>query len=214
MNSLTLDAAQYAARLIADQHCSWSLARSKTAERFGRGIPMPDSAAIESAVREHLSIFDPAAPKRLSAFRAEALAVMHELENAGIRTWLTGAVLNGAATEESDIRLLAFSDNPKEIEMALFETVPEWEPVDSILPASFHPLETLGWLRPLRPGSVLSRLLPFASAVGVSLDVLPEKDQPLNPLKRAPDKYQTKTEASGRAGIEALEALMRETAYR
>ena len=78
---------------------------------------------------------------------------------------------------------------------------------------SLHPIEALGWLRPIRRGSPLSRLLPFAHSVGVSLEVLPLRDLGANPRKRAPDIYQTDIEASGRASLDDLLSLLRDTAH-
>lgn len=56
------EAAAYAARLIVDQHCGWALARTKLTEAFGKRCPMPSGADVETAVREHLSIFYPDHP--------------------------------------------------------------------------------------------------------------------------------------------------------
>ena len=76
------EAAAYAARLIVDQHCSWALARTKLTEAFGKRCPMPSGADVETAVREHLSIFYPDHPALLAALRAEAAAVMRDLAEA------------------------------------------------------------------------------------------------------------------------------------
>lgn len=88
------EAAAYAARLIVDQHCSWALARTKLTEAFGKRCPMPSGADVETAVREHLSIFYPDHPALLAALRAEAAAVMRNLAEAGITAYLAGPVLN------------------------------------------------------------------------------------------------------------------------
>lgn len=208
MDYQTAEAAAYAARLIVDERCPWQLARSRLARTLPRGCPMPSSAEIESAVREHLAIFCPGHPQLLGALRAEALSIMRGLSEAGIEPFLTGAVLNGAATEESNIMLECFSDNPKEPEIALFDAGIAWEPVETICPARLGCQESLGWLHPVRPGSVLSRLLPGIRRLGVTLDVLPEKSRGINPRRSAPDRLQSPAEASGRLSAPELARLL------
>ena len=207
------EAAAYAARLIVDQHCSWALARTKLTEAFGKRCPMPSGADVETAVREHLSIFYPDHPALLAALRAEAAAVMRDLAEAGITAYLAGPVLNGAATDDSNITLECFAESGKDAELALLNLNINWEPIDPQATPSLHPIEALGWLRPIRRGSPLSRLLPFAHSVGVSLEVLPLRDHGANPRKRAPDIYQTDIEASGRASLDDLLSLLRDTAH-
>ena len=211
MNPRTQEAAAYAARLIVDERCSWSLARGRLARTLPRGCPMPSSSEIESAVREHLALFCPEHKRLLAALRAEAIAIMRRLEDAGLEPWITGAVLNGAATEDSNITLECFSENAKEVEIALFDAGIPWEPVETICPVSLACEETLGWLHPVRPGSVLSGLLPGARALGVTLDVLPEKSRGANPRRAQPDARQLPTEASGRLSAEGLARLLSET---
>lgn len=207
----TEEAAAWAARLIVDEYCPWPLMRSRLAEDLPEGVPLPPSAAIESAVREHLALFCPEHAKLLGALRAEALSLMLRLREAGLETWLAGAVLNGAATEDSNIVLECFTDNPKEAEAAAFAAGIAWEPVDSVSPPALRSEETLGWLHPIRRGSVLASLLPRCRALGVTLDVLPEASRALNPRRRPPDARQLPAEAAGRADAEALARLIRDS---
>lgn len=211
MNPRTQEAAAYAARLIVDERCSWSLARGRLARTLPRGYPMPSSSEIESAVREHLALFCPEHKQLLAALRAEAIGIMRRLENAGLEPWITGAVLNGAATEDSNIALECFCESAKEVEIALFDLGIAWEPVETICPAALDCEETLGWLHPVRPGSALARLLSGTRFLGVTLDVLPEKSRGANPRRAAPDARQLPAEASGRLSAEGLAQLLSET---
>ena len=147
------EAAAYAARLIVDQHCSWALARTKLTEAFGKRCPMPSGADVETAVREHLSIFYPDHPALLAALRAEAAAVMRDLAEAGITAYLAGPVLNGAATDDSNITLECFAESGKDAELALLNLNINWEPIDPQATPYLHPIEALGWLRPIRRGA-------------------------------------------------------------
>ncbi|MCI5850431.1 MAG: hypothetical protein MR009_02595 [Sutterellaceae bacterium] len=209
MDSLTEEAAALVARHIVDGHCSWALARSKAARELGPGVPLPDSSLIETAVREHLAVFSPEHPELLAALRAEALLIMRKLEDAGLGVYLTGAVLNGAATEDSCIRLECFAESGKEAELVLYGLGVAWEPVDPQDTPGLHPLEAAGWLHPIRRGSLLSRLMPGTRAIVVTLEVLPERDRGRNPRKRSPDRFQTAAEASGRVTSEELGRLIR-----
>lgn len=211
MPTSTAEAAAYAARLIVDERCPWALARQKLARTLPRRSPLPGSQEIESAVREHLAVFCPEHPRLLAALRAEALAVMLRLGDAGLPAWIAGAVLNGAATEDSNIALECFSDNPKEPEMILMDLGIAWEPVETISPPALESQETIGWLHPVRPGSVLSKLLPGNRFVGVTLDVLPEKSRGLNPRRAAPDSRQLPAEAAGRLDAEGLRQLLQDS---
>lgn len=114
---------------------------------------MPSGADVETAVREHLSIFYPDHPALLAALRAEAAAVMRDLAEAGITAYLAGPVLNGAATDDSNITLECFAESGKDAELALLNLNINWEPIDPQATPSLHPIEALGWLRPIRRGS-------------------------------------------------------------
>jgi len=113
------EAAACAARLIAEERCTWALMRERLAEILPAGTPFPSSDMVESALREHLAIFCPEHERILAAMRAEAIRAMGRLKDAGLETFLTGAVLNGSATIDSNIMLECFPENAKAAETAV-----------------------------------------------------------------------------------------------
>ena len=208
MNRQTELAAETAARLIADNHLSWSQARARLARMLPPGAKMPQSSQIESALRSRLYLFEERHADLLRALRAEAADAMRGLRRLGIESWLTGAVLNGCATEDSNIQLECFSDDPKQIEILLFDAGCAWEAVNPMSAPGLHPLETLAWLRPISPMSDTARLLPRNRALAVTLDILPENERRLNPRKCEPDAMQRPAEAAGRISLPGLLELL------
>ena len=208
MNRQTELAAETAARLIADNHMTWSQARARLARLMPPGAKMPQSSQIESALRSRLYLLEPRHAELLAALREEAAGVMRGLACLGIESWLTGAVLNGCATEESNIQLECFSDDPKQIEILLLDRGCAWEPVNTSAAPGLHPWETLAWLRPIRAGSTLAALLPRNQAVVITLDILPENERSCNPRKQKPDARQSQAEASGRTSLPELLTLL------
>ena len=113
-----------AARLIAESGLDYGSAKRKAVESlFGGGrIPrgaMPDNAAIDRALGEHLTLFDDEHPRRVARMRAVALALMREL--ADFNPYLTGAVWKGIVAEHAPIHLQLFADDVKLIEIGLLD---------------------------------------------------------------------------------------------
>ncbi|TSE20121.1 hypothetical protein Talka_01015 [Tepidimonas alkaliphilus] len=112
--------AAVAAALIVDEGLPARAAQARALQQLGlpARTPLPDAAAQDAAVREHLAIFHAdTQPRELAALRATALVWMQRL--AAFEPLLGGAVWHGTATRRSDIHLQLFSDDPKAVEIAL-----------------------------------------------------------------------------------------------
>ncbi|HXC58236.1 MAG TPA: hypothetical protein VN645_02905 [Steroidobacteraceae bacterium] len=115
--------AQEAARLMAEHGIQdYLVAKRKAAERYGvmEGAFLPKNTEIEAALRSHQRLFGGAQHERnLQEQRSTALQAMLLLEKFEPR--LVGAVLNGSATEYTDIQLHVFSDSPEAITLHLLD---------------------------------------------------------------------------------------------
>lgn len=205
--SLRSEVADRIAGKIAADHCPWQIARQNALDElereYGR-IPtnaIPDSSEVETAVRAHYAIFEADEHRTvLKQKRQTALAVMRKIEN--LNPWLFGAVLNGAAHEDSNICLAVFVDDIKFSEVSLMEARFDFEAIDAPLGDKMPlPLECLGFLYFDRQ----SRLTE-----GVCVYVYDSKTRGLNPYRRKPDCYQSSWEAAGRINIRDLEVFLSE----
>ena len=123
-DSLRLEIAAAAARLIADSGLDYGAAKLKAARQLlgGASAPrgaMPDNDEIDHALREHFELFDPEHGERLARRRAVAQEWMTRL--ALFQPYLTGAVWKGICAEHAPIHLQLFHDNVKEVEMRLLD---------------------------------------------------------------------------------------------
>lgn len=129
-----VELAQRIAAHIVDSGMSWSAARSRAIEECGgpRSLPgnaLPASDEIETAVRAHFALFDPEGhAQTLFCKRKLALSVLESLR--GFEAYLTGSVLNGAATEDSPICLEVFTDDVKSLLAVLMDEGYELEALD------------------------------------------------------------------------------------
>lgn len=120
---LRAEIAAAAARMIAEDGADYGSAKRKAARQLlgdarVRGDVLPDNAQIEDEVRAYNELFfGDTQPARLAHLRAIALRVMEDLE--GFNPHLTGAVLNGTASEHSDIHVQVFADSTKDVELHL-----------------------------------------------------------------------------------------------
>lgn len=123
-DSLRLEIAAAAARLIADSGLDYGAAKLKAARQLlGGGAPprgaLPDGEEIDAALREHLELFDPDHAERVARRREVAFELMNRL--AGFQPYLTGAVWKGICADHAPIHLQLFYDNAKEVEMRLLD---------------------------------------------------------------------------------------------
>lgn len=201
-----------AARLIVEDGADWASAKRKAAqavlgERASHRGALPDRAEMESAVRAYLRSFQPDEHRALLAgLRRAALSLMRRLET--FDPHLTGAVLNGTATEHSDLRLALFCDSAKDVELALMEAGLDFEALEG----GGHeprPEEVLAFLWPT-PRAL--GLPPSLRQLGVHLEVFGPRARRLAPRASAVEDGMHPLEGLGRAGIAQLETLLNETA--
>jgi hypothetical protein len=198
-----------AARLIADEGCDYATARRRAARDVigaGRELRslMPDHAQIESALRTHLRIFaGERQPQLLAALRQLAVQVMARL--AQFNPHLSGAVLNGTATEHSDLNLLLFTDSAKEVEMFLLDEGVEFDVFEGPQgPAGAE--ETVHFVvQPARSSGMPLR-------VGVNLAILPVDAIRVAARQRSLEPGLHPIEQSGRASLAALRVLLAQQA--
>ena len=143
-SDLAAEVAAVAARLVVDEGLEYASAKRQAVKLMGlvgSRVPMPDNAAMDAAVREHIAIFcADTQPAELRALRELALVWLERL--AEFSPYLGGAVWHGTATRYSDIYIQLFCDDPKAAEWRLLDkgvdyqtgTVMGWkgEPVEAL----------------------------------------------------------------------------------
>jgi hypothetical protein len=201
----TAEIAVSAARLIADEGMDYAGAKRRAArEVLGdaantRGL-LPDNEQIEDELRRHLRLFGgPEQRMMLAALRRHALKLMQWLR--AFEPRLVGAVLNGTATEFSDLQLHLYSDDVKEIEIHLLNQRIDFD-VDEGDPEPGGAIERIRFVTdvPLDPAR--------KHRTGVVLALLPPVALRVAPRYRSNDAGLHPVEASGRASIEQLETLL------
>lgn len=197
---LKIEIAQQIAQRIALDLNDWPTARLSVIDEMRRSygkIPanaMPDSQMIESAVRECFALYAP--DEHAGVLRHKRTWAKRILERlSAFDIYLTGAVLNGCATEESNICFALYTDDVKNLEASLFNLGIEFEAIDSLNAPGPEPLECLGFL-------VYDKVRHVTE--GVRIDVYSVKDKSANPLKREPDRYQAPWESLGRIDLAKL----------
>jgi len=121
-DSLRGEIAAVAAGLVADAGLDYASAKRKAARQVlgdatvPRGA-IPDNAAIDDALREHLTLFDDGHAARVQRMRSAALQLMRTLQ--AFNPHLTGAVWKGIVAEHAPIHLQLFCDSPKDVEIFL-----------------------------------------------------------------------------------------------
>ena len=123
-DSVRLEIAATAARLIADSGLDYGAAKLKAVRQLlGGAAPprgaLPDGEEIDAALREHLELFDPDHAARVARRREVAAELMGRL--AEFQPYLTGAVWKGICADHAPIHLQLFYDNAKEVEMRLLD---------------------------------------------------------------------------------------------
>ena len=119
---LRTELAVTAARLIAEEGCEYAQAKRRAVQEiFGdaaRRLTLPDNSEVEHELRRYLKLFGGDAHRALLAalrsVAADTMQTLHEFD-----PHLIGAVLNGTATEHSDIHLQLFVDSAKDVELRL-----------------------------------------------------------------------------------------------
>jgi len=128
---LRAEIAAAAARMIAEDGADYGTAKRKAARLIlgnqrVRGDVLPDNAQIEAEVREYQALFQgDEQSQRLLHLRRLALEVMEKFED--FAPYVTGAVLNGTASEHSDIHLQLFAESSKEVAVFLLNAGMDYE---------------------------------------------------------------------------------------
>ena len=192
-----VELAQRIAAYIVDSGLSWPGAVEECGgPRSLPGNSLPASDEIETAVRAHYALFAPEAhAQTLLTKRKLALAVLEHLQ--GFDAYLTGAVLNGAATEDSPICLEVFTDDVKSLLAVLMDEGFDLEALDPQASAFGRADESIGFVLPWQ-----------GNMEAVRIDVLAPQLARSNPARGKKDDYQTEWEAEGRISSENLRKFL------
>jgi hypothetical protein len=121
-----------AARIMADEGVSdYLVAKRKAAERLGAPDTrnLPNNREIQDALIDYQRLFRGAGQLELvRRLREVALEAMQFLVRFSPR--LVGSVLNGTATEHSDVNLHLFADTPEEVAIFLMDNRIPFETTD------------------------------------------------------------------------------------
>jgi len=122
-SGLRSELAAVAARLIAEEGCEYAQAKRRALQEVlgsgaNRRTTMPDNSEVEYELRRYLQLFGGEEQRRLlTTLRVAAAEIMQTLQE--FNPHLVGAVLNGTATQHSDINLHLFVDSAKDVEHRL-----------------------------------------------------------------------------------------------
>ena len=213
-NDLRTELAATAARLIAEEGCEYAQAKRRAAQEIlgedARRSTMPDNHEVEHELRRYLKLFGGDAHRALlTALRTVATDTMQTLH--GFEPHLIGAVLNGTATEHSDIHLQLFVDSAKDVEQLLMKLGVDFDvddgDGDGERPAA---LERLSFVVPWAASAVSGRRM-----IGVRLhiyahDAIRIATRSKRQLTTEEDMHPI--EAAGRANLDAVHRLIAETA--
>lgn len=115
--------AHHAARLMAEGGITdYAFAKRKAAKQMGAEDTqhLPSNDEVETALRSFRALYQSEShPIVLNQLRRQALDVMQLLEP--FHPFLSGSVLSGTASEQSDINLLVYSDDEKAVMMFLLK---------------------------------------------------------------------------------------------
>lgn len=212
-DDLRAEIAATAARLIAEEGCEYAQAKRRAVhELIGdeRTATIPGNAEVERELRRYLHLFEAAThAKRLAGLRGLAHSMMERL--AEFEPHLTGAVLNGTATQHSDVHLHLYVDSAKDVEVFLMNAGVDFDVEDG--PADERPqmLERLAFLMPAPPNIGLP---PRTDRIGFHLHIYPrDAIRVAAPQKadRAIEPELHPVEASGRASLAAVRKLLQDT---
>ena len=214
-DTLRTELAATAARLIAEEGCDYRQAKRRALQEVvgsgadGRGV-LPDNAEIEYELRRHLSLFAADThPALLAGLRRTAAFVMEQLD--AFRPYLVGAVLNGTATEHSDIELHLFTDSAKDVEVALMDAGIDFEAEAGDANRRPAAQECLAFIVAGRQDGLPASM----NGIGVRLHVFDHGAIRVAPRHRAASTAEFELHpvaAGGRADLTALRRLIAESA--
>jgi hypothetical protein len=209
--NLRTEIAAAAARLIAEEGIGYGRAKRRAAQLLlgahsnSRSV-LPDNAQVESELRRHLQTFaGDTHPALLAALRRLAAQWLARL--AQFNPHVVGSVLNGTATEHSDLHLHLFTDNVKDVEMYLLNEriafdVGEGAGANDVDGCAMPPEEVVSFVVAPTSGSGLP------ARVGVVLAIHRTDAIRVAPRFRSSDASLHAVAASGRANAAQLEQLL------
>ena len=186
------------------QGASWQEAREIVADYVESSRDWPNAELIETTLRRELYLLEPDHAEILRHWRQLALFVMEQVD---FPLFLTGSVLNGCATVYSNLRLAAFTDDPKSVEIALMQAGIDFEVIDPE-PAKPQAEIAYGWLVNIPRDSLFLKKDKHLRRVGIRLEVFRAKDLYTHRYKKAPDEHQNSLESAGRIDKNELSSLI------
>ena len=169
-SDLRTELAATAARLIAEEGCEYAQAKRRAVQEVlgesARRLTLPDNSEVEHELRRYLKLFGGETHRALLAtLRNVAANTMHTLRE--FDPHLVGAVLNGTATEHSDIHLQLFVDSVKDVELKLINLAIDFDVDDGDSDAERPTaLERLNFVVPVSTSAELR-----ARKIGVRLHI-------------------------------------------
>lgn len=126
-HGLRQELAAAAAALIAEEGLDYASAKRKAYDRAtgGHGSrlakqDLPSNEEVEDALREYQQIFQSDhQPQRLASLRQKTLALMQLLRE--FRPMTSGAIVNGTASDHTDIHIQCYADNAKALGFFLLD---------------------------------------------------------------------------------------------
>ena len=207
-----LELAAAAARLIAEEGCGYSQAKRRARRMLfgeGAGPALPDNAEIERELRRYLALFAADShPALLAALRKVALQLMDRLSS--FNPHLVGAVLNGTATEHSNIELDLYTDSAKDVEMSLLNAGIDFDVESAEDSERPRAEECISFVWPARE----SGLPPTLRQLGVRLSIYETDAVRVAPRHRSASANEFDLHpvaAGGRASTSALRQLIAES---
>ncbi len=215
---LRTELAVTAARLIAEEGCEYGQAKRRAlqellGERADRRTTMPDNSEVEHELRRYLKLFGGEEHKSLlkarRALAAQLMQTLHEFD-----PHLTGAVLNGTATQHSDIHLQLFVDSAKDVELRLIDLAINFDVDEGAADERPVALERLSFVVSSPKPASETRARP--TFVGVRLHIFARDAIRVSARHRRADASDDlhPTEAAGRANLEALKRLLTDSEWR
>src|SRR5215203_916687 len=150
ISNLRTELAVTAARLIAEEGCEYAQAKRRAVQEIlgdgaDRRTTLPDNSEIEQELRTYLKLFRGDAHfALLKARRTQAVELMQTFSE--FDPHLIGAVLNGTATEHSDIHLQLFVDSAKDVELRLLDLAIDFDAEEADGDERPSPLERLSFV--------------------------------------------------------------------
>ena len=213
-SDLRTEVAVTAARLIAEEGCEYAQAKRRAVHEVlgdsgARRTLMPDNSEVEHELRRYLKLFGGSGHRallaRLRDIAVETMLTLHEFD-----PHLIGAVLNGTATEHSDIHLQLFVDSAKDVELRLINLGIEFEAEEGGGDERPAALERLSFVLPAARAAESHHKM-----IGVFLHVYARDAIRVAARHRrdaAHDDEMHPIEAAGRANLAALQRLLNESA--